>query len=600
MSNTTTQQGISALKAGDKERAKQLFSKALSDDKKDVQAWLGLSLVIEDQRKQRICLQRVLELEPDNRYANKWFARLESDSRADDANKPFKQEDSQTVNDEKRFSWASIKQGLFGEPHLPLLPIVLILLLLITEMFLMLIGQYTGYWHDFATGNAGSSGVPGLLTSVMRIHPLLFMLLMLGYASIMTLLLRYLAFMPSLMLWMVLFSMHLQSVLRWGRCSLWSSFQFSAESCGTVGIGSMLVIGALMGGALALVLWPRGTAVADARAQKEPRVPTWMYVVSGGWVVILVLWLTFRIFSPVEGWVPVAVDNGPSARASAGIAYDVDRETAVMFGGAAEHLGPTWSDWVTLNDTWEWNGRKWIQKQPINAPSPRFAPQMAYDPLRKVTVLFGGISGQSTFNDTWEWDGENWHFRSPSNTPSSRCCTHMFFDERRGKVVMSSGLQFPDNFWTDMWEWDGQDWQYVEAQGTVPQASGHVLAYHVEENKAVALLGDQTWVWEGDSWMYESQAVVPPARNDSAMAYDPDSQHIVLYGGIIKADGCACKDTWIYDGQRWYELSLKQMPPTSSRHMMFYDQKRDRMMIFGGYQDGATQATMWELTLPSE
>ncbi len=231
MSNTLTQQGLSALKAGEKERAKQLFSKILSQDKQDVQAWLGLSLVIDDKKKQRICLQRVLALEPDNKYANKWLARLENESSEGSSSLPTEESSLQTTSERKRFSLASVKQSLLGEPHLPLLPIIFVVLLLVTEMFLMLIGQYTGYWHDFASGNAGSSGVAAILSLAMKIHPLLFMLLMLGYATIVALFLRYLAFVPALILWMVVFSMHLQSVLRWGRCSLWSSFQLSADSC---------------------------------------------------------------------------------------------------------------------------------------------------------------------------------------------------------------------------------------------------------------------------------------------------------------------------------------------------------------------------------
>ncbi len=325
-----------------------------------------------------------------------------------------------------------------------------------------------------------------------------------------------------------------------------------------------------------------------------------MFAVSGIWIVVLVGWLAYRVFTPVAGWIPVAFENGPPPRASAGLAYDSDRETAVIFGGASEFIGPTWSDWTTINDTWEWNGRSWDQKQPVNSPSPRFAPQMVYDPLRKVTVLFGGLSGQTSLGDTWEWDGENWHLRTPATSPPSRCCTHMFFDEPRGKVVLTSGLQFPDTFLTDVWEWDGNNWQFVDTRATVPQASGYSLAYHAQQNKAVALWGDQTWVWNGASWMYEPQAVMPPARADSAMAYDPNRAQIILYGGLSRGDGCACGDTWVYDGERWYELTLPQIPPSSSRHMMFYDQKRERMMLYGGYQNEATQATLWELNLPKE
>lgn len=602
MNNTSTQQGLSALKAGNKDQARQLFSKALSQNKKDVRAWLGLSLVIDDQRKQRICLQRVLELEPDNRYAQKWLARLDSESRVEAPPEAKDEPVSASTSTAKRFSLASIKQSVLGKPHLPLLPILLLVLLLLTEMFLMLIGQYTGYWHNFAAGNVGSSTIASLLTLTMRTHPLLFILLMLGYASIIALLLRYLAFAPALILWMVVFAMHLQSVLKWGRCSLSQSFQLSAGSCNTIAMTSMLVIGIVMGAALAMVLWPRGTAVADSRAQKEPKLSSWMFAAGGIWVFVLVAWLAYRIFIPVEGWVPIAFENGPPGRASTAVAYDTDRETAVIFGGASEFIGPAWNDWTPLDDTWEWDGQKWAQKQPQNSPSPRFAHQMAYDPIRKVTVLFGGESEQGSLADTWEWDGENWHLQSPSTSPQARCCGNLFFDPQRGKVILTSGLQTPHNFWPDVWEWDGNDWQYVETHATVPLSSGYPFSYHEKQNEAVGLLLDETWVWDSAAWHYKPQTIMPPARSDSAMAYDPVREQIFLYGGCTRdSSGCTMyNDTWIYDGEAWQEIKFPQNSPSISRHVLFYDYKRDRIMLYGGYQNGATQALLWELNLPDE
>lgn len=600
MSNTWTQEGLSALKAGNKDQARQAFSKALSQDKKDVQAWLGLSLVINNQSKQRICLQRALEIEPDNRYAQKWLARLDNESRdeAPPASKGVPISEKSTTN---RFSLASVKQRLFGEPHLPLLPIYLIVLLLVTEMFLMLIGQYAGYWRNFAAGYVGTSTIPAILTTVMRTHPLLFILLVLGYASLIVALLRYLAFVPALILWMVVFSMHLQNVLRWGRCSLAQTFQWSSDSCVTAAMISMLVVGVVMGAALAMVLWPRGTAVADPRSRREPKLSSWMFAVGGIWVFVLVAWLATRIFLPVAGWMPIAFENGPPSRASTAVAYDTDRETAVIFGGASEHLGPEWNDWASLNDTWEWDGNRWEQKQPQNSPPPRFAHQMAYDPIRKVAVLFGGESDQGSLADTWEWDGENWHFKSPSTSPPARCCGSLFFDPQRGKVILTSGMQTPDDFWSDVWEWDGNNWQYVNTPATVPMATGYPLAYHEKQNEAVAFLINETWVWDGVTWNHKPQTIIPPARTDSAMAYDPLNAQIIMHGGCSKENsGCALGDTWIYDGESWQEIIFPQDSPSISRHILFYDYKRQRIMLYGGHQNGSTQTLLWELNLPDE
>jgi hypothetical protein len=62
--------------------------------------------------------------------------------------------------------------------------------------------------------------------------------------------------------------------------------------------------------------------------------------------------------------------------------------------------------------TWEWNGTSWVAQNPRHSPSPRIGAAMAYDPLRKVVMLYGGQSAgygsQNVFNDTWTWNGTDW------------------------------------------------------------------------------------------------------------------------------------------------------------------------------------------------
>ncbi|HZJ63608.1 MAG TPA: hypothetical protein VFD36_08865 [Kofleriaceae bacterium] len=43
----------------------------------------------------------------------------------------------------------------------------------------------------------------------------------------------------------------------------------------------------------------------------------------------------------------------------------------------------------------------------------RYLPGVAFDPRRRVLVVFGGgdPSGSALFSDTWEFDGTAWHQR---------------------------------------------------------------------------------------------------------------------------------------------------------------------------------------------
>ena len=57
----------------------------------------------------------------------------------------------------------------------------------------------------------------------------------------------------------------------------------------------------------------------------------------------------------------------------------------------------------------------------MNAPSERYGHALSYDSGRGVTVLFGGRDDDGNrFNDTWEWNGASWTQRNPAESPLER------------------------------------------------------------------------------------------------------------------------------------------------------------------------------------
>ena len=56
-----------------------------------------------------------------------------------------------------------------------------------------------------------------------------------------------------------------------------------------------------------------------------------------------------------------------------------------------------------LADTWEWKDLRWTQRQNMGPPK-RTAHDMAYDIQRERLVLFGGLDLKPVikFGDTWE------------------------------------------------------------------------------------------------------------------------------------------------------------------------------------------------------
>ena len=71
-----TQQGISALKAGDKHSAAQILRLALQNNPRDIEAWLWLSGAVETDQERAECLQAILRLDPNNQVAAQGLAHL--------------------------------------------------------------------------------------------------------------------------------------------------------------------------------------------------------------------------------------------------------------------------------------------------------------------------------------------------------------------------------------------------------------------------------------------------------------------------------------------------------------------------------------------
>ena len=87
-----------------------------------------------------------------------------------------------------------------------------------------------------------------------------------------------------------------------------------------------------------------------------------------------------------------------------------------------------------------------------------------------------------------------------------------------------------------------------------------------------------TWVWDGDNWTQVSD-IGPASRAGHAMAYDPQRARIVLFGGQIQ-DGRG-GDTWEWDGADWTQIA-NAGPSGRTNHALAYHSGRQRVTLFGG------------------
>jgi hypothetical protein len=235
------------------------------------------------------------------------------------------------------------------------------------------------------------------------------------------------------------------------------------------------------------------------------------------------------------GWSPLATPGPgtPSPREGHAMAYDSARAVVVLFGGI-DNSGAN-------GQTWEWNGTSWTLRA-ASGPPPRSFTAMAYDSQRGVCVLFAGQSASGGFlGDTWEWSGQgagSWTQRAVGSGPPPRAFHGLAYDPaRRVTVLFGGGDQ--SAYLADTWEWDGAAWTQRPHAGPSGRTF-HSLTFDgtgTGSGAVVVFGGDdavgynrQTWQYNGVEWLLRSTGG-PAASDGSAMAFDAGRQRLVHFGG---------------------------------------------------------------------
>lgn len=117
----------------------------------------------------------------------------------------------------------------------------------------------------------------------------------------------------------------------------------------------------------------------------------------------------------------------------------------------------------------------------------------------------------------------------------------------------------------------------------------------IEDDSPTANLFGETWVWDGLGWLNAAPSTGPSSRAWAAMAYDAARDRIVLFGGTTGATASegSLAETWEWDGTRWSLRPTAMSPPARAHHVMTYDAKRKRVVMFGGTA-GVELADTWE------
>lgn len=261
----------------------------------------------------------------------------------------------------------------------------------------------------------------------------------------------------------------------------------------------------------------------------------------------------------------------------------------------------------TFGKTWEWNGSAW-RIGDAGEPANRFVSAMAYDPDRRVTVLFGGYiggnDGPGALSDTREWNGTNWSCVASCNPnqpdpfgPAPRYGHAMVYDSALGRTILYGGSVANNTWLGDMWEWDGLEWTQLPVGGTNCASPGprygHKMVYDSARQRIVLFGGrttngvllNDTWEWDGTCWTKLAPIQSPPLRQEFNMAYHAGRQTVILVGGQTPDSTSDFGDTWELIGDSWIQVATSSFTVWNGgidTHVMDYDSNRDAVVLSWG------------------
>jgi hypothetical protein len=326
--------------------------------------------------------------------------------------------------------------------------------------------------------------------------------------------------------------------------------------------------------------------------------------------------------------------NGPapSARREYAAVYDRVHRRYIVFAGFTNEQGngyflfnEVWA--LTLGATPSWS----LLATSGDIPGERHSPQWGYDPTRNRVLVFGGYgshypgSPYAYLNDVWELKlngAPAWNELFPTGSaPAGRLAGAAAYDVLNQRFVGFGGTA---GLPVDTWQLDlrGQpEWSTVATNGVRPLGGyGMASIFDPVRNRmlifggstSAAYYGTHNDTWELDlrpdtpSWrQLNPNGTLPVARRTLTAVFDPRRDRMVIFGGWDGTPSATAflNDTWALslstaDGA-WTQL----LPDGPAPHVRCaiaaaYDPRGDRMVLFGGWGGvnllGDTQFLSWD------
>ncbi|HUL69031.1 MAG TPA: kelch repeat-containing protein [Gemmatimonadales bacterium] len=200
------------------------------------------------------------------------------------------------------------------------------------------------------------------------------------------------------------------------------------------------------------------------------------------------------------------------------------------------------------------------------------------------------------------------HRSTASGTPSPQSYPLLAYDPVKDRVWQAGGFNTDGVLIYDLWTFSMRSRKWTQAHNGSGPTSWDAMALDARSRKLIFYQGYsaafdavdvETWAYDIETGVWENRhpAVQPPTRWGSMMVYDPRADRVLLYGGANFAEGVACGfcaettvfgDLWAYDYQSntWTQLHPTVSPPPHHFPVLEYVPAIDRVILFGGYQQG--------------
>ena len=317
----------------------------------------------------------------------------------------------------------------------------------------------------------------------------------------------------------------------------------------------------------------------------------------------------------------------PSVRSNHAMAYNPSTGKVYVFGGYQSNMTTT-----ALDDLWAWDGTTWAQVATAGGPMARGDAGLAYDPVRKSLILFGGTSyyGSQVFSDTWEWTSAGgWSQLATTGSPDGLYGHGMVTDTIRGKILLFGGLSnyywyngpdggvagapMKDPMRNEVWEWDGANLSWTNRTPTtsslVPVGRQYpILAYDAGRGKLFLYDGlnyntggstSSFWEWDTTSagWAVRDTGDWLDTTYNLFATYDSIRRREILFTDTANYTG-GTNETWELDarGPTWYVRTPATSPTPRYNAAMAFDSGRGVVVLFGGIASptGASTNETWE------